>query len=137
MADISWGELNDTVVTFARRSARFREALLTDPKRILSGQIGQQLPDFLKVRVLRETADTVYLVLPFDPPDGDELTDEDLDAVCGGAGRSSSVTRGVSPLRGGDGDQGGGGGDPGFECQTFGGGNQGTFNEIDTELSVF
>ena len=48
----------------------------------------------VQVRVLEESADTIYLVLPFTPAvgEGGELSDQDLAAVAGGG---SSAVRGM------------------------------------------
>jgi hypothetical protein len=70
------------------------------------------------------------------PSDGEELTDADLDAVSGGCGRSKPVSR-ARQVPGGGGSTSQTSSNPEYECQLHGGGNQGTFNEIDTELSVF
>jgi hypothetical protein len=49
-------------------------------------ELGGKLPAGIQVKVLAETADTFYLVLPANPdraPAG-QLTDQQLDAVAGG-----------------------------------------------------
>ena len=117
MAEITRGEINDIIAGFATKDNKYRDALLAEPKRILGMQMGQKLPDFLNVKVLQETADTIYLVLPHAPAEGDELSDADLEMVAGGKD-----------------DEGGGNT---YECQVYGGGNMGTHNEISTEMSVF
>ena len=64
----------------------FRQALLTDPQGAVERELGAKLPAGLQVKVLAESADTFYLVLPANPdraPSG-ELTDQQLDAVAGG-----------------------------------------------------
>ena len=50
---------------------------------------GGQLPEGVEVRVVEESADTIYLVLPSASALGDqggELSDEELEAVAGGVG---------------------------------------------------
>jgi hypothetical protein len=64
----------------------FRQALRTDPQGVVERELGGQLPAGLQVKVLAESADTFYLVLPANPdraPAG-QLTDRQLDAVAGG-----------------------------------------------------
>jgi hypothetical protein len=64
----------------------FRQALLTDPQGAVESELGAKLPAGIQVKVLAESADTFYLVLPANPdraPAG-ALTDQQLDAVAGG-----------------------------------------------------
>jgi hypothetical protein len=64
----------------------FRQALRTDPQGVVERELGGQLPAGLQVKVLAESADTFYLVLPANPdraPAG-QLTDQQLEAVAGG-----------------------------------------------------
>jgi len=117
MSEVSRGEINDIISKYAAKDEKYRGALMADPKRILGMQMGQKLPDFINVKVVEETADTIYLVLPHTPAEGAELSDADLEMVAGGKD-----------------DEGGGNT---YECQVYGAGNMGTHNEINTEMSVF
>jgi len=49
-------------------------------------ELGAQLPEGVEVRVVEETADTIYLVLPSASAVGEEgeISDQELDAVAGG-----------------------------------------------------
>jgi hypothetical protein len=80
----SRGALNDWIAARARESREFRRELLADPRRVLESHLRQRLPRFVDVEVLEETADTIYLVLPYQPSDGQELSDDDLELVAGG-----------------------------------------------------
>jgi Nitrile hydratase, alpha chain len=64
----------------------FRLRLLEDPKAAVEEELGIQLPAEVQVRVVEETADTIYLVLPSASPlrEGGELSDRELEAVAGG-----------------------------------------------------
>ena len=84
MSEISRGEINDIIAGFATRNPGYRKALLADPKKALAKQMNQELPDFLKVKVVQDTADTIHLVLPHVPQEGEELSDADLETVAGG-----------------------------------------------------
>jgi Nitrile hydratase, alpha chain len=64
----------------------FRQALVTDPQGAVESELGAKLPAGLQVKVLAESANTFYLVLPANPdraPAG-ALTDQQLEAVAGG-----------------------------------------------------
>jgi hypothetical protein len=115
MAQVTRGEINDIIAGFAAKNGLYREVLIAEPKKVLAHQMGQKLPDFLNVELVQETADTIYLVLPYQA--GEELSDADLELVAGGKKDE--------------------GGSNTYECQVYGAGNMGTHNEISTEMSVF
>jgi hypothetical protein len=65
----------------------FREQLLADPRAAVEEELGTRLPEEVRVVAVEETADTIYLVLPFvstDAQGAGELSDRDLEAVAGG-----------------------------------------------------
>jgi hypothetical protein len=64
----------------------FRQRLLDDPKGTLEQELGGGLPEGVEVRVVEESTDTIYLVLPSASPfgEGGELSDEALESVAGG-----------------------------------------------------
>ncbi len=65
----------------------FRQRLLEDPKGAVEQELGTPLPAEVEIRVVEETADTVYLVLPFGASPsarGGEIPDRDLESVAGG-----------------------------------------------------
>ncbi|HEX5848026.1 MAG TPA: NHLP leader peptide family RiPP precursor [Rubrobacter sp.] len=65
----------------------FRKRLLEDPRATMERELGAPLPEEMRVEVVEETADTIYLVLPSASSAGaenDELSDEELEAVAGG-----------------------------------------------------
>jgi 5'-3' exonuclease len=67
----------------------FRRRLLDDPKGTLEQELGSRLPEGVEVRVVEESTDTIYLVLPSATAlddQGDELSEEELEAVAGGLG---------------------------------------------------
>lgn len=79
------GEMQDLLVKFASQNPSYRDALLRDPKQVVSSQFQLDLPGNLQVEVLEESADKVYVVLPHVLEEGAELADEDLEAMAGGA----------------------------------------------------
>jgi hypothetical protein len=64
----------------------FRQALRTDPRGAVEQALGAKLPAGIQVKVLEESANTFYLVLPANPdrPPSGQLTNPQLDAVAGG-----------------------------------------------------
>ena len=109
MAEVTRGEINDIIAGFANKNEEYKAAVLKDPKKVLAKQMNQELPDWLNVKVVQETADTIYLVLPHNPGEGAELSDADLEMVAGGKGN-----------------------DAGYECNDIKG--IGTHVEIETSL---
>jgi hypothetical protein len=63
--------------------AEFKAKLLADPKTTLAAE-GIAVPDDMELRVVENTPNLTYVVLPEIPPDG-ELTDETLSGVIGGS----------------------------------------------------
>jgi Nitrile hydratase, alpha chain len=65
----------------------FRQRLIEDPKDAVEQELGTRLPEGAQVRVVEETADTIYLVLHSTSPLGGEvgeLSERELEAVAGG-----------------------------------------------------
>jgi hypothetical protein len=87
MSEVTKDEMIGLMYGFAASNPDYRKALLKDPKSLLAKQMQQDLPDNLKVKVVEETADTFYLVAPYVPAAGDELSDDDLEKVAGGKGK--------------------------------------------------
>ena len=71
----------------------FRQRLLDDPKGTAEQELETRLSEDVEVRVVEESADTIYLVLPFTPAvgQGGELSDEALEAVAGGDSKGSGA----------------------------------------------
>jgi hypothetical protein len=76
--------MQDLLTKFAVNSPKYRDALIRDPKGILEKQFNKQLPATMKVKAVEDTADVVYIVVPFVPKSGQELSDSSLEAVAGG-----------------------------------------------------
>jgi hypothetical protein len=94
-------EFEARLIVLAWKDEEFRKRLLQDPKKVFAEQIGSDLPSDLKIKVLEETPDQFYLVLPQNPdqiPDL-ELSDEQLDLVTGGVGIPVFLIAHLNPQR--------------------------------------
>jgi hypothetical protein len=70
-------EIERTLVRRSVEDEDFRRRLLDEPKAAVERELGTRLPEGVEVRVLEETADAIYLVLPSTSPIGEgvELSD--------------------------------------------------------------
>ena len=83
----------NTIIEQAWKDEEFKSRFMDDPKGVLR-EMGENVPDFLDIKVVEEAGNTRYFVIPQDPNtglDGELLTDEELDAVAGGAAAWCSV----------------------------------------------
>jgi hypothetical protein len=82
----SRAEMERRLIQRSLEDEAFRQRLLDDPRAIIEQELGSRLPESVEVRVVEESADTIYLVLPSASPvgQGGELSDQELDAVAGG-----------------------------------------------------
>ena len=70
----------------AWKDETFRQALRMDPQGTVESVLGGKLPAGVQMKLLEESADTFYLVLPAKPDraPAEPLTDQQLEAVAGG-----------------------------------------------------
>lgn len=87
---ISRGQMQDLLIRFAAQDARYRQALIDDPKGLIEKQFGIFIPD-LQVRAVVDTADTLHVIVPYVAGSG-ELSETDLERVAGGAGRKANFS---------------------------------------------
>jgi Nitrile hydratase, alpha chain len=92
-------EVERMVIEKSLRDESFRQRLLDDPKGIIEQEMGRRLPEGVEVRVIEESADTIYLVLPSASAvgEGGPLSDRELDAVAGGFGSTGFPTDMLHP----------------------------------------
>jgi hypothetical protein len=84
-SNISRKDIRDALVRAALKDEAFRESLLANPKFAVERALGTTLPDRLKVVLLQETDDLMYIVLPKDFPDQNaNLSDAELETIAGG-----------------------------------------------------
>jgi Nitrile hydratase, alpha chain len=80
-------EMERSLIERSLADDAFRQRLLSDPKASVEQELGTRLPEDVRVVAVEETADTIYLVLPFastEAQEAGELSDQDLEAVAGG-----------------------------------------------------
>ena len=80
-------EMERRLINRSLQDESFRQRLLDDPKGAIEQELETQLRESIEVRVVEESADSIYLVLPSASPlvgEGDELSDQELEAVAGG-----------------------------------------------------
>jgi hypothetical protein len=79
-------ELEARIIAKAWQDEAYKQELLSNPKAAFSEELGQSLPDEIEIRVIEENPTTLYLVLPMKPvvENGEELSEEQLEAVAGG-----------------------------------------------------
>jgi hypothetical protein len=79
-------EWERSLIQRSMEDEEFRQRLLEDPKGTLEQELGGRLAESVEVRVVEETKDTIYLVLPSASRvgQGGEISDEALESVAGG-----------------------------------------------------
>ncbi|HEX5454136.1 MAG TPA: NHLP leader peptide family RiPP precursor [Stellaceae bacterium] len=83
---LSRRELDEKIIARAWTDDEFRRKFVADPRGQFEAHLGTTLPDSLKMTVHEETPDSLHFVIPQKPPQNlDELSDEDLERVAGGA----------------------------------------------------
>lgn len=76
-----------SVIARAIEDDDFKQELLSQPNTVIEQHLGIKLPEGVQIRVLEESSNIRYLVLPERPDSfGDsELSEEELEAVAGGS----------------------------------------------------
>lgn len=80
-------EVEGRLIGRAWEDAAFKETLLRDPLAAIEQATGLKLPPGLTVKVVEESENTLYLVLPLNPlaaEEEGELSEADLATVAGG-----------------------------------------------------
>ena len=78
------GQLWDKIVEQAQSNPKYLAQLKADPRSLMEKQLGTAIPAGVNIKVLEESSDTYYIVLPAIAAEGAELSDSDLEKVAGG-----------------------------------------------------
>ena len=86
MANQQRKQLEQQLIEKAMKDESFRKQLIENPCAAIEAVTGMKIPETIKIKVLEEDPQTVYLVLPFiHSVDNEmELSEADLQAVSGG-----------------------------------------------------
>ena len=79
-------QLEKQLIEKALKDESFRKQLVENPGAAIEAETGRKIPETVKIKVLEEDSQTVYLVLPQAPVQSTEmeLTEEELKSVAGG-----------------------------------------------------
>jgi hypothetical protein len=78
-------ELEAQFIAKAWEDDKFKQELINNPKTAFGKAMGASLPENIQIQVMEETPTTYYLVIPQNPEASEELSDDALEAVAGGA----------------------------------------------------
>ena len=79
-------QLEQQLIEKAMKDESFRKLLIEKPKEVIETEFGRKIPESIKINVLEENQETVYLILPYVPVLNFEveLSEAELEAVAGG-----------------------------------------------------
>jgi hypothetical protein len=89
--NLTRGEIQDLLTKFSQKNPNYRANLIKNPKAVIEGQLNNKLPAAIKVKAVEETADTIYVIVPYVPQAGKELGDAALEMVAGGKGNDTQT----------------------------------------------
>ncbi len=81
-------EIETKIITKALENPKFMDELVNQPgaaKAAVEAELGQKLPEDFEIRVVQESEKATYLVLPMKPQSQEELSEDQLLSVAGGA----------------------------------------------------
>ncbi len=78
--------LESKLIEKAWKDEEFKASLTSNPEETIKKELNIKIPDGINIKVLEETEEEVYLVLPQDPvKTGQMLSVTELDSVAGGS----------------------------------------------------
>ncbi|MBD1835214.1 NHLP leader peptide family natural product precursor [Cyanobacteria bacterium FACHB-472] len=76
-------EIEEKIIARAWQDASFKQELLSNPRTAFEKE-GIPLPQSIELRVVEESSNTLYFVLPMQPSETGELSEAELESVAGG-----------------------------------------------------
>lgn len=76
-------EIEEKLIARAWQDESFKQELISNPRSAFEKE-GITLPENIEVRVVEESPNTFYLVLPVRPSETAELSEAELESVAGG-----------------------------------------------------
>mgnify|MGYP000370772129 CR=1 FL=1 len=76
-------DLEENLIVKAWKDSSFKQELISEPKVALAKE-GIVLPDSIEVKVVEETPNVLYFVIPNPPSDTSTLSEAELESVAGG-----------------------------------------------------
>jgi hypothetical protein len=86
--------INERVLRRSAMDEDFRRLLTDNPKSAIARELGIDIPDGVHVTVLRETADQLFVVLPWNPGGSEESILSGIGRLASGAGNPYGPTEG-------------------------------------------
>jgi hypothetical protein len=79
-------QFEQQLIEKAMKDESFRKQLIKNPGAAIEAETGKKIPETMKIKVLEEDAQTVYLILPYCRANEEvlELSDIELELVAGG-----------------------------------------------------
>jgi hypothetical protein len=84
--NVSRTDFESSLIAKAWKDEVFKQELVNNPKAVIEKELEQKLSSSVKIQVLEENSDTLYLVIPQAPQVSEELSEEALESVAGGRG---------------------------------------------------
>ncbi|MDZ8105942.1 MAG: NHLP leader peptide family RiPP precursor [Nostoc sp. DedQUE12a] len=94
-------DIEARIIARAWKDEAYKQELLTNPKATIEREFGVEFPADVNVQVLEENPTSLHFVLPMSPVAiAQELSEEQLEAIAGGAGAISKLTKWVKDNQG-------------------------------------
>jgi hypothetical protein len=78
--------LEARIIAHAWKDSDFKQQLFSNPRAAIESFLEEPIPSNIEIKVVEESANTLYLVLPPQPVSEAELSEDQLAAIAGGGG---------------------------------------------------